>query len=142
MQSYETHRTQPPAYGTYEGGHQPGIPGMRAPSERMAGSSPTPIYDSLCAEYRRLFRALPGDRSDEEELRFRGFGGDRGYEQPGGMTPAVYPSYPSSTTYAPLGGYGGYPEQAAHTTAYGRAVPAALPPAQRDAGAPEMAMGG
>ncbi|OEV03163.1 hypothetical protein AN216_12990 [Streptomyces oceani] len=32
------------------------------------------MYDSLYAEYRRLFRALPGDRSDEEELRFRGFG--------------------------------------------------------------------
>ncbi|WP_430542776.1 hypothetical protein [Streptomyces iconiensis] len=37
-------------------------------------SSATPIYDSLYAEYRRLFRALPGDRTGEEELRFEGFG--------------------------------------------------------------------
>ncbi|MBB0231493.1 hypothetical protein [Streptomyces calidiresistens] len=29
--------------------------------------SATPIYDALCAEYRRLFRTLPGDRSGEEE---------------------------------------------------------------------------
>lgn len=32
--------------------------------------SGTPIYDALFAEYRRLFRALPGDRSGEEQLRF------------------------------------------------------------------------
>ncbi|WBB64791.1 hypothetical protein O7599_32415 [Streptomyces sp. WMMC500] len=35
-----------------------------------AGTSGTPIYDALFAEYRRLFRALPGDRSGEEQLRF------------------------------------------------------------------------
>ena len=40
-----------------------------------AGHSATPIYDALCAEYRRLFRALPGDRSGEDELRFNAFGG-------------------------------------------------------------------
>ncbi|MDT0310394.1 hypothetical protein RM780_26100 [Streptomyces sp. DSM 44917] len=45
---------------------------MRSPYQRP-GASATPIYDSLCAEYRRLFRALPGDRSGEEELRFVGF---------------------------------------------------------------------
>lgn len=39
-----------------------------------AGDSGTPIYDSLYAEYRRLFRALPGDRSGEEELAFEEFG--------------------------------------------------------------------
>ncbi|SOD61804.1 hypothetical protein SAMN06297387_103412 [Streptomyces zhaozhouensis] len=53
------------------------IPGMRSPYER-AGGSQTPIYDSLCAEYRRLFRTLPGDRSGEEELRFVGFNTIRG----------------------------------------------------------------
>lgn len=41
-----------------------------APRERSA----TPIYDTLYAEYRRLFRTLPGDRSGEESLRFEGFG--------------------------------------------------------------------
>ncbi|WP_066928358.1 hypothetical protein [Streptomyces sp. NBRC 110611] len=29
--------------------------------------SATPIYDALYAEYRRAFRALPGDRTDEPE---------------------------------------------------------------------------
>ncbi|MDT0269861.1 hypothetical protein RM844_26615 [Streptomyces sp. DSM 44915] len=51
---------------------------MRASYERTAGGSATPIYDSLCAEYRRLFRALPGDRAGEEELRFVGFNTIRG----------------------------------------------------------------
>jgi hypothetical protein len=32
--------------------------------------SPTPIYDALYAEYRRSFKALPGDRSGEEHLGF------------------------------------------------------------------------
>ncbi|WP_344293676.1 hypothetical protein [Streptomyces synnematoformans] len=35
-----------------------------------ARTSGTPIYDALFAEYRRLFRALPGDRTGEEQLRF------------------------------------------------------------------------
>jgi hypothetical protein len=35
--------------------------------------SATPIYDALYAEYRRSFRALPGDRSGEEELGFSSF---------------------------------------------------------------------
>ncbi|MYW69609.1 hypothetical protein GTY65_36915 [Streptomyces sp. SID8379] len=38
------------------------------------GSSPTPIYDALYSEYRRSFRALPGDRSGEEDLGFTAFG--------------------------------------------------------------------
>ncbi|WP_326600762.1 hypothetical protein [Streptomyces sp. NBC_01803] len=59
------------------------------PSYDRSTVSATPIYDSLCNEYRRLFRTLPGDRSGEEELRFRGFtlsygfgpGGPREYER-------------------------------------------------------------
>ncbi|WP_183091665.1 hypothetical protein [Streptomyces radicis] len=66
MHAYEPPRTQ------HRAGHTTGIPGMRTPYERVT-CSPTPIYDSLCAEYRRLFRALPGDRSGEEDLRFVGF---------------------------------------------------------------------
>nr|WP_234347866.1 hypothetical protein [Streptomyces specialis] len=50
------------------------MPGTRPPYDRSPASA-TPIYDSLCHEYRRLFRALPGDRTGEEELRFRGFTG-------------------------------------------------------------------
>ncbi|AKH81639.1 hypothetical protein AA958_04885 [Streptomyces sp. CNQ-509] len=45
---------------------------MRPAHEPHAAARPsgTPIYDALFAEYRRLFRALPGDRSGEEQLRF------------------------------------------------------------------------
>ncbi|MZD10570.1 hypothetical protein GTW43_36660 [Streptomyces sp. SID5785] len=44
------------------------------PAQPPAGSrSATPIYDALYAEYRRSFRALPGDRSGEEELGFTSF---------------------------------------------------------------------
>ncbi|MFD8548290.1 hypothetical protein [Streptomyces sp. NPDC059649] len=48
------------------------IPGMR-PSQEHGTTRPTdrgsttPIYDALYAEYRRSFRALPGDRTDEPE---------------------------------------------------------------------------
>ncbi|MBB5937446.1 hypothetical protein [Streptomyces zagrosensis] len=37
-------------------------------------ASATPIFDALYAEYRRSFRALPGDRSGEEDLEFTAFG--------------------------------------------------------------------
>ncbi len=37
-------------------------------------SSPTPIYDTLYAEWVKTLRALPGDRSGEEELGFVAFG--------------------------------------------------------------------
>ncbi|MFC7219386.1 hypothetical protein ACFQLX_14585 [Streptomyces polyrhachis] len=43
---------------------------MRPSHESDDLASDTPIYDELCAEYRRLFRALPGDRAGEERLRF------------------------------------------------------------------------
>lgn len=49
------------------------IPSMRPSYDAEHPNSATPIYDSLYSEYRRLFRALPGDRSGEENLRFVGF---------------------------------------------------------------------
>ncbi|MFG2027854.1 hypothetical protein [Streptomyces sp. NPDC048825] len=49
------------------------IPAMR-PAQDSSGQSATPIYDALYAEFRRSFRALPGDRSGEEELGFTAFG--------------------------------------------------------------------
>ncbi|MFJ1751974.1 hypothetical protein [Kitasatospora sp. NPDC088134] len=49
------------------------IPSMRPSYDAEHPASPTPIYDTLYSEYRRLFRALPGDRSGEEGLRFTGF---------------------------------------------------------------------
>ncbi|MFF9651534.1 hypothetical protein [Streptomyces sp. NPDC014622] len=47
---------------------------MRPSREPSGGQSPTPIYDALYSEYRRSFRALPGDRSGEENLGFVAFG--------------------------------------------------------------------
>jgi hypothetical protein len=50
--------------------YQTQIPAMRLAHDDHSRSPETPIYDALCAEYRRLFRALPGDRTGEEKLRF------------------------------------------------------------------------
>ncbi|MFJ9691344.1 hypothetical protein [Kitasatospora sp. NPDC101183] len=55
------------------------IPGMRPSYDTEhsyvtpPAASPTPIYDELYSEYRRLFRALPGDRTGEEDLSFTSF---------------------------------------------------------------------
>ncbi|MFC8450078.1 hypothetical protein [Kitasatospora sp. NPDC057223] len=49
------------------------IPAMRPSYDAEHPHSATPIYDELYSEYRRLFRALPGDRAGEEDLRFTGF---------------------------------------------------------------------
>ncbi|MFI6150760.1 hypothetical protein [Streptomyces sp. NPDC051109] len=38
-----------------------------------AAVSHTPIYDTLYSEYLRAFRALPGDRTGEEDLGFTAF---------------------------------------------------------------------
>jgi hypothetical protein len=92
------------------------IPGMRPPRDAAPQShtaSVTPIYDALYSEYRRSFRALPFDRSGEEDLRFTGFG------------------HPLAG-----GGYGQYGQPYGWDTYYGRqlggyATPA-LPGPQRD----------
>lgn len=47
---------------------------MRPAQDLADGRSSTPIYDALYSEYRRSFRALPGDHSGEEDLRFNAFG--------------------------------------------------------------------
>lgn len=47
-----------------------------------AALSHTPIYDTLYTEYLRAFRALPGDRTGEEDLGFTGF--SYGGSYPGG----------------------------------------------------------
>lgn len=65
MQAFETHPTTTrlgwPATAT-------AIPAMRPAFERSADRE-TPIYDALYAEFRRLFRSLPGDRSGEENFK-------------------------------------------------------------------------
>ncbi|WP_329130402.1 hypothetical protein OG552_07180 [Streptomyces sp. NBC_01476] len=53
-------------------------------AQDSAGGSGTPIYDALYSEYRRLFRTLPGDRSDEEQLDFSGIAAWYSEYQPGG----------------------------------------------------------
>ncbi|MEU3608250.1 hypothetical protein AB0E83_22795 [Streptomyces sp. NPDC035033] len=67
---------------------------MRPAQDGPAGFSATPIFDALYSEYRRSFRTLPGDRSGEEELAFRGFGTARSPGLPGlyGHHPTAYPA--------------------------------------------------
>ncbi|PBC77120.1 hypothetical protein BX265_1859 [Streptomyces sp. TLI_235] len=90
MYSYDVAPTTRPSAGRT-------IPGMRPSYDADLPVSPTPIYDSLYSEYRRLFRALPGDRTDEEQLRFKGFGGSGGF---GGSSAASYPQHQVFETYA------------------------------------------
>ncbi|MEU6126876.1 hypothetical protein [Streptomyces sp. NPDC047123] len=47
---------------------------MRTAQDTTGEHSATPIYDTLYSEYLRAFRALPGDRTGEEELGFTAFG--------------------------------------------------------------------
>ncbi|MEU6081053.1 hypothetical protein [Streptomyces sp. NPDC047108] len=85
---------------------------MRHPHDARPASghqSATPIYDALYAEYRRSFKALPGDRSGEEDLGFKPFGN----REPHGSW--------ERTEGWDSGGRGQH-----------RAGPPALPPAQRD----------
>ncbi len=97
--------------------YSPPIPGMRPSYEHRTAqptdhAAATPIYDALYAEYRRAFRALPGDRTDEPELpeSLRGSGSWSRAAGPAGHWEVV-----SRPSYHPRG----------H-------VPAALPPARRD----------
>lgn len=93
------------------------IPGMR-PSYEPATThltdhgSATPIYDALYAEYRRSFRALPGDRTDEPEI-----------------SEALHAAWELEPYDAVRDALGGRVRQPYHPRGH---VPAALPPAQRD----------
>ncbi|MDQ0944504.1 hypothetical protein QFZ67_006209 [Streptomyces sp. V1I1] len=98
--------------------YQSQIPAMRPARDATAGHSPTPIYDTLYSEYRRAFRALPGDRSGEEDLDFRAFGTGL-HSSRGGS---------SGHTSHPGTGWQPYPLSRPHN---GNHVPAALPPGPR-----------
>ncbi|MFI1396447.1 hypothetical protein [Streptomyces sp. NPDC020681] len=65
---------------------------MRPAHEASGGHSSTPIYDALYSEFRRAFRTLPGDRSGEEDLGFKGFGTGLHRAHPG----AGWQPYPTS----------------------------------------------
>ncbi|GGZ53550.1 hypothetical protein GCM10010387_54670 [Streptomyces inusitatus] len=108
MHSYDPTRHQYP----------PQIPAMRPAYEVPPAPSPTPIYDTLCAEYRRAFRALPGDRSGEEDLGFKDFG--MGLTSSRGFGTIGHPPYPGA-------GWQPYPAPRAYVGHH----PVALPPAPR-----------
>ncbi|MET7414695.1 hypothetical protein ACWCQF_02125 [Streptomyces rubiginosohelvolus] len=110
---------------------------MRPSQDPSGGLSPTPIYDALYSEYRRSFRALPGDRSGEENLSFSAFGA--------GLFASRAPlsGHSGSGSHGGHHGHGGSGGQSQHTTGglgswqrvgrhAGRPRPAALPPGSRD----------
>ncbi|MGG8406316.1 hypothetical protein ACM614_06650, partial [Streptomyces sp. 12297] len=104
MHAYDAPRPQP-----YPSSFQSPIPPMRPPRDRETHtSSLTPIFDALYSEYLRSFRALPGDRSGEEDHGFVAFGASGGSGGSGGGFGAAYPvPYGSGETGAYGGGYGG-----------------------------------
>ncbi len=136
----EPHPTGDEVVGTYVHSYDPSrqqqsqIPAMRPAQDPSAGTSATPIYDALYSEYRRSFRALPGDRSGEENLRFPAF--SAGFF----ASRAPLPGHPSPPGSARQTGTGG--GQSHHTGTLGswqrvgrhagRPRPAALPPGSRE----------
>ncbi|MEE1840533.1 hypothetical protein ABZ776_37705 [Streptomyces sp. NPDC007076] len=114
---------------------------MRPSRDPSGGQSQTPIYDALYSEYRRSFRALPGDRSGEENHGFMAFGtGLFGSRLP--LSGHSGPSAGFSTGLAVTGGGTGH-GSGNHTGGLGswqrvgrhsgRTLPAALPPGSRGA---------
>ncbi|WP_354642887.1 hypothetical protein [Kitasatospora camelliae] len=73
---------------------------MRPSYDAEHPNSATPIYDSLYSEYRRLFRALPGDRSGEENMKFTGFA----VRDPHTLRPEALP-YPQHQTFHTFPGH-------------------------------------
>ncbi|MFG2982643.1 hypothetical protein ACGFYQ_15510 [Streptomyces sp. NPDC048258] len=126
----------------------------RAPS-RTSTVSHTPIYDTLYSEYLRAFRALPGDRTGEEDLGFTAFSYGGGYtgtgssygsssysggsygggwngpswQQTDGRPGAYVPQPQPQPVYSYAGG-SGYADGRQRQTGMTH-VPAALPPAPR-----------
>ncbi|MEV4880683.1 hypothetical protein [Streptomyces cyaneofuscatus] len=109
---------------------------MRPSQEPSVGTSATPIYDALYSEYRRSFRALPGDRSGEENLRFPAFGAglfaSRAPLGGGHPSPAAQSRHTgtgSSVQSQHTGTLGSWQRVGRHA---GRPRPAALPPGSRE----------
>ncbi|WP_069172315.1 hypothetical protein [Streptomyces griseus] len=101
---------------------------MRPSRDPSGGKSPTPIYDALYSEYRRSFRALPGDRTGEENLGFRKFG----LGMFGSRTPLS--SRTSANGQGGQSAHGGNPGSWQRVGRHaGRSRPAALPPGAADA---------
>ncbi|MFJ6700514.1 hypothetical protein ACIQM4_31325 [Streptomyces sp. NPDC091272] len=104
---------------------------MRPSQEAPPHHSLTPIYDALYSEYRRSFRALPGDRSGEEDLGFTAFGtgpvyGGFGHGHHGHPHVPQHAAYPQHlSTWQNLHTQHGQGRQ------YTGNLPAALPPGPR-----------
>jgi hypothetical protein len=114
---------------SYDSSRQPyqnPIPAMRPSQDTSQSQSPTPIYDALYSEYRRSFRALPGDRSGEEHTEFTAFGSGTH----GGGRSGHYPAY-TGTWHVPAHSAGHAPGHTTGRQHTGTHVPAALPPAPR-----------
>ncbi|MFD3543468.1 hypothetical protein ACFWUQ_28760 [Streptomyces sp. NPDC058662] len=120
------------------------VPPMRPCRDRDSAPavSHTPIYDSLYSEYLRSFRALPGDRTGEEDLGFTAFsyGGPYGagsgsgsgwdaptWQQTDGRQSSYAPQPVPAYSYA---GGSPYADGRQHQTGMTH-IPAALPPAPR-----------
>ncbi|MEV8536942.1 hypothetical protein [Streptomyces sp. NPDC051211] len=126
---------------------------------RTHSASQTPIYDALYSEYLRSFRALPYDRTGEEDLGFTAFGSGpyaAGHQSPyggghgnshsgshgshssghsgvGGWNGSAWQTEPWPASYAPqptYAGTAGYGSGRQHQTGMHH-IPAALPPAPR-----------
>ncbi|MEU7607036.1 hypothetical protein AB0B78_18065 [Streptomyces sp. NPDC040724] len=106
--------------------------------------SHTPIYDTLYSEYLRAFRALPGDRTGEEDLGFTAFsygssytgvgsygGGWNGsaWQRTDDWQPSYTPQLQPQPAYS-YAGSSGYAGGRQHQTGMTH-IPAALPPAPR-----------
>ncbi|MET7515475.1 hypothetical protein ABZS88_18760 [Streptomyces sp. NPDC005480] len=102
---------------------------MRGTHESAGGRSATPIYDALYSEYRRSFRALPGDRSGEENLSFSAFGSGpyAVHHSTSGRHSASYHE-PQQVHSSPSAG-SWHTNGRQHST--GSNLPAALPPGPR-----------
>ncbi|MEU7552673.1 hypothetical protein AB0B01_09970 [Streptomyces sp. NPDC044571] len=129
---------------------------MRSARDRdtaPAAVSHTPIYDTLYSEYLRAFRALPGDRTGEEDLGFTAFSYGGAYADGNAYGSGAYGSGWSGSASSGASGSSSWqpePWQPAYTpapqpsyayagsTTNGRQhqtgmqhIPAALPPAPR-----------
>ncbi|WP_433548340.1 hypothetical protein ACQPZG_27235 [Streptomyces sp. CA-294286] len=100
-------------------------------------TSYTPIYDALYSEYRRSFRALPGDRSGEEDLGFTAFGTGMGLHH-GHRVGSGLPAHPQPGQHqtghyvAPYSTWQNLHTQHGQGRQHpGNHVPAALPPGPR-----------
>jgi hypothetical protein len=103
---------------------------MRPSQETQPHTSFTPIYDALYSEYRRSFRALPGDRSGEEDLGFTAFGAGAGLHRHGGSGPQGHQQH--GHYVAPYSAWQNLHTQHGQGRQHtGNHVPAALPPGPR-----------